>query len=521
VISKLHQTFRAARRAGTPIIAIRTLDPEATIQGLQAKVINRPDSKVQTPIIQWDRIRGFIHRNEEGLKAITQCIAGSNNPINPVDMTIEAEKMPFDPQTRMATNPIIFVLNAHTFFETSCPDRDAFIQGLWNLRIPYRDSLRSIVLLGPDFHFPPEISHDILLLNEPLPSDDEIRGIIKETITAYGKNIPSDDQLNEGVSALRGLVAWEAERATAMSLTKEGLQTSELWLKKKEMISAHPALSVWIGGQKFDDLGGLEAAKKRFRRIIKSKQPIRVIIWIDEIEKAMAGVGQESSGTSSDQLAVILSEMQDKLYTGALFLGIPGAAKSALAKAIANEAGCITIKLDLGASKGEGLVGQAENQIREAFKIIEAVGGIGGAFFVATSNDIRVVRPELKRRFKKGIWFFDLPTEQERDSIWDIYFNKYPEVNRKQKAKVDDRLWTGHEIETCVMTAWEEDVTLQEAAESIIPVAVSAKENIEMLRAEAAGRYNSVSYPGVYQLPTQGLQTSTPKNRRIARGELE
>ena len=70
----------------------------------------------------------------------------------------------------------------------------------------------------------------------------------------------------------------------------------------------------------------------------------------------MAGAGTDTSGTSTDQLGVLLTEIQEKKYNGAMFVGVPGAAKSACAKAIGNEMGIITIKLDLGGMK-HSLVG--------------------------------------------------------------------------------------------------------------------------------------------------------------------
>ena len=130
-------------------------------------------------------------------------------------------------------------------------------------------------------------------------------------------------------------------------------------------------------------------------------------------------------------------------------------------------------------------------------KIIEAVGGIGGAFFIVTSNDISVLKPELKRRFKKGIWYFDLPTKAERDIIWDLYIKKF-DLDPKQRSKVKDIDWTGAEIESCCETAWEENITLLEASQSIIPVAVSSRSMVENLRAEASNKYNDVAKPGVF-----------------------
>ena len=155
-------------------------------------------------------------------------------------------------------------------------------------------------------------------------------------------------------------------------------------------------------------------------------------------------------------------------------------------------------------------------------KIIEAVGGIGGAFFVMTSNDIRVIKPELKRRFRKGIWFFDLPSEEERGLIWNIYLSKYSDVSDYKRTPsggvegINDSVWTGAEIETCVSTAWEENVTLQEAAKGIIPVAVSGKDEVERLRSEASGRYNSASYPGAYVMPVLAKRARSNGARTVS-----
>lgn len=99
-------------------------------------------------------------------------------------------------------------------------------------------------------------------------------------------------------------------------------------------------------------------------------------------------------------------------------------------------------KLDLGALFG-GIVGESQARVRQAMKVIEAVGGDKGVFWIATSKDIRAIKPELKRRFKKGIWFFDLPDAAEKDAIWEIFFKKYPEVDRTQRKAVNDSGYHG------------------------------------------------------------------------------
>jgi hypothetical protein len=127
------------------------------------------------------------------------------------------------------------------------------------------------------------------------------------------------------------------------------------------------------------------------------------------------------------------------------------------------------------------------------------------------------VKPELKRRMKKGIWYFPIPTEEEKTVIVEIFKKKFPEVDASDWANVNSKDWTGFEVETCFQTADEEGCSLSEAARSIIPVAVSGKEQVEALNRDAHGRYNSVSYPGAFDKNQDILEEQfRQRDRKIA-----
>lgn len=487
----LIENFKLAKKAGTPLIAINSFDPEATIQQLQSNLLTE-----DIPIVQWDIIRGFQSRNDKGKEAIAEAMRGDELAYSkhPQDALVYAANMP--------QNTVIFFVNAGLHIK---PDKvkAEIVQAIYNLRDPFKFNGRIACLMGLSLSLPLELQQDVFVIDEKLPDDAQLRQIIVDITTENG--IPTtESDLEKAIDALRGLAAFPAEQAVAMSASRSGLDISKLWERKRQLINDTPGLSVWKGGQKFEDLGGLDSIKERFRRILGGKKAPRVVVWIDEIEKAMGGSNAsqgDSSGTSQDQLGVLLSEMQDKEYSGTMLVGVPGAAKSAFAKSVANEAEIITIKLDLGEMKGQ-FVGLSEERIRHAMKIIEAVGGPGGAFFIATSNDIRCVKPELKRRFKKGIWFFDTPTLAERQKIWEIHLRKaFGDAWADYMSELpEDAGWTGAEIESCVQTAWEEGISLKESAKTIIPVTISGAAEVERLRNEANGRYSSVVFDGPYKL---------------------
>jgi len=116
----------------------------------------------------------------------------------------------------------------------------------------------------------------------------------------------------------------------------------------------------------------------------------------------------------------------------------------------------------------------------------------------ATCNDISKLPPEFSRaeRFD-GVFFVDLPTEEQRQAIWKIYVHAYGlDVNQKLPA---DELWTGAEIKACCRLAALLDLPLTAAAHNVVPVAVTASESVERLRGWASGRCLSADQVGIYR----------------------
>jgi SpoVK/Ycf46/Vps4 family AAA+-type ATPase len=135
-------------------------------------------------------------------------------------------------------------------------------------------------------------------------------------------------------------------------------------------------------------------------------------------------------------------------------------------------------------------------------------------FFIATCNDVSKLPPEFSRaeRFD-GIFFLDLPDKAEKEAIWRIYFKKFD--IREDQVRPDDADWTGAEIRSCCRLARLLDVSLEEASRNVVPVAVTAAESVERLRAWAAGRCLSANEPGVYSRREQDASRS---RRRVSRG---
>jgi SpoVK/Ycf46/Vps4 family AAA+-type ATPase len=161
------------------------------------------------------------------------------------------------------------------------------------------------------------------------------------------------------------------------------------------------------------------------------------------------------------------------------------------------------------------LVGDSEQNIRAAMKVIDAVSQ-GRALYIATCNKIDALPPELKRRFTLGTFFFDLPTQEERDSIWAHYLKKFDLLTGKGKnsrEKIDDNGWTGADIFNCCNRAWMFKSSIEEAAKYATPICKTSPQAIESLRSIADGAFISANYEGLYQKTKQTVALTGSKRQ--------
>lgn len=118
-------------------------------------------------------------------------------------------------------------------------------------------------------------------------------------------------------------------------------------------------------------------------------------------------------------------------------------------------------------------------------------------FFIGTCNDAsQLPAPFARAERFDGVFFVDLPGSEQRERIWEIYLNHFG-IDKAQE-RPDDTNWTGAEVKSCCRLAALLDITLAEAAQNVVPVAVTSAEQIEHLRNWAAGRCLSADNPGLY-----------------------
>ncbi len=130
-----------------------------------------------------------------------------------------------------------------------------------------------------------------------------------------------------------------------------------------------------------------------------------------------------------------------------------------------------------------------------------------GVFVVMTSNDVSQLPPELTRAGRlDAIWFFGLPSIEERENILNIHLRKTgKKVSNAiiKKAAIEMDKYTGAEIELVVKSALrkaflnkietneDNGITLEileDAISEVVPVAISSREQIVSLERWAKNR---------------------------------
>ena len=485
------KTVQKMLAVSTPIITIDSGDHPHTV----TKLIEAIDA-TKRPIIGWDVINGFTPCGKLAEKALAE--------IDPKELAaakaggahaalVVAQKLP--------NGSILILDNVHWAW-----DKPPVMQALLNLREPFKATKRAAICLSYESAIPVDLQQSMSFVEDPLPSEETLKQTVGEIYkSALGADI-EDEDAQQVARELRGASPFRAEQLAAQSLTKSGIDRDRLRDNARKQINDTVGLSVESSEETFDSIGGLDAMREFLQKYFAGPRSPDVVVRIEEIEKALAGVGSESSGTSGDALGVMLTAMEDHRWTGILAYGVSGCGKSLVAKAAANQFGAKAIRLDLNACKA-GLVGESERQIRQAVDVLHAIGG-ERVFFIASMNQIASLPPELRRRFAAGTWYFDVPDADARKDIWRISCEAFG----IEHDGYDADMLTGADIRDIAQRAYELRCSCTEAAAYHVPLVKAAPDAISQSRSDASGRYLDASAGGAYRDPSSA---STSYDRSI------
>ncbi|HUT04442.1 MAG TPA: AAA family ATPase [bacterium] len=386
-----------------------------------------------------------------------------------------------------------------------------------------KTSYKTVIILSPVLNIPVELEKEISVLDVPLPTEQELRGIL-DSVVKQARRDPrltvdiSDDVVDKMVRATCGLTEEEAENAFAKALVNDGKFTEDdlpmIIREKKQIIRKTGVLEYYDLSETFDAVGGLSKLK----------------LWLTNRAEAFGAEAREFG----------LPEPK-----GLLLVGVQGCGKSLTAKAVASLWKLPLLRLDVGSLFGS-YIGTSEHNMRKAIKVAESLApailwldeiekgfsGVMGSgstdggttarvfatfltwlqektkpvFVVATANAINQLPPEMLRKGRfDEIFFIDLPTEQERESIIKIHLKKRKrDPTRFAVAELARGCagGSGAEIEQAIISALYEafaekrDISTQDVLRAFsesVPLSAMMREQIAAFRAWAKDRARPAS----------------------------
>lgn len=426
-------------------------------------------------------------------------------------------------------DPSVFVFcDLHAYFGGEHRAGDpALVRTVRETALEFRhgDVSRTLVITAPVRVIPPELDEVTHLLDFPLPTAAEIRGLLETMIdnNASGDGrirVDADDTARDQlVHAALGLSMAEAENAFARAMVNDGRLSGQdvpIVLDEKRQVVRKSGVLEFVRAEiDLDDVGGLNNLKR----------------WLSRRDGSWLG----------DARAYGLPAPK-----GVLITGVPGCGKSLTAKATAASWGLPLLRLDIGRIFS-GLVGSSEQNLRTAIATAEAVApcvlwvdeiekgfsnttgqGDSGTtarvfgtfltwmqekrhpvFVVATANNIDALPPEFLRKGRfDEIFFVDLPTAHEREVIWRLQLrSRATEANGLEAVASDDAAiaalvaasenHSGAEIEQSVVSALYEGFTtrgevtadvVRQVVDTMIPLAVTQAEEVQRIRTWATER---------------------------------
>lgn len=527
-LEEVKELFLKAKSVGHPLFIYETSSFKDSLKNIldflqhEKELLNKQLSKSKKTVfaktealpvhIVWSITRGFYSLDEtdkssESLAKLKNQKAGFPTP---PDFFADLNKLNDLPEGSTVT-----FLEADNFFlQYASPNalfRSNLSSSLRNVEEWFKLTGSSLILMGYCFIVPEEFTHAVIQLNEPNPTQEELEEIVGHVYQAAGLSVPTPAALRTFAFPLRGCSKSVAENFASLALEgkSKGVSIKKLWKLKEKEINATQGLRFMHSDVTLKDVGGLGAVKKQLVKIFKGKNPPLLVLFIDEVEKVFVhskNSERESSSVNADILAQWLETFSLQRWSMLLLDGVPGNAKSTIARAIANEfgdRGVIAIRADINATKGK-FVGDSERNIRLLLKRLTAIGG-NDVLVIAAGNNTFNLSEAFMSRVNYATWYVDLPFLEQRADIWAIKLKEHKLIDPAEYDRIDgitdpserieairahvgdllDKEYSGRDIDNVARNAYELNDSLQDAATVIIPQVVSRPEDINNSRNKA------------------------------------
>lgn len=265
---------------------------------------------------------------------------------------------------------------------------------------------------------------------------------------------------------------------------KAVLTADYIWQHKVELINRSPALTLYRGKETFDDLGGMQGMKDFAIRSLTSQCKVKAARARGIVIGGPPGTGKTAfckalgnmigrptlifdvgslKGSLHGQTEQNLREVIDICNSSGRIILFLDEVEKALAGAghdAQTSGGIMT-----------GVLGTMLSWMSDTTAEI---------YFIMSTNDIaKLPAPFIRAGRIDAVFHLDLPGADQKQKIWQIYLKKF---ELPEQDLPDDENWTGAEIESCCASACRLGIPLTEAYKYVVPVWKRIREEITATR---------------------------------------
>ena len=404
--------LEAIIRSRTPLIAVESNEEPQVV-----RMVRQIGQRLQLKAYRWTVT--------EGLQAFEPCDQPQQSVLKSQEVLnfIKAS----------GSHSLFVLLDFHPFLEDT-----VHVRFLKDIALSYSKRFSTVVVVGCALKIPEELRSFTAPFRLPLPTADELRGIVFDAAGEWGAEHGRRDvqTTNKAIDLLvrnlTGLTATDARRLALKAINDDGAiaesEMPEVMRAKYELLGRDSPLTFEYETAQFSEIGGMTRLRQ----------------WL-EVRKSFFVDGPQAHLDPP---------------RGVLLLGVQGCGKSLAAKAAAGIFGVPLLRLDFGVLYNK-YYGETERNLRKALETAEvmspcvlwmdeiekglAVGddddGLSrrllgalltwmserrkSVFLVATANDITRLPPEMVRKGRfDEIFFVDLPSTPNRHDILGIHLRK-------------------------------------------------------------------------------------------------
>jgi SpoVK/Ycf46/Vps4 family AAA+-type ATPase len=475
-------------RSRTPLIAVESNEEPQVV-----RLVRQIGQQLQLKAYRWTVT--------EGMQAFEPCDQPSQSVLKSQEILSYIKGS--------ASHSLFVLLDFHPYL-----DDTVHVRFLKDIALNYSKHYSTVVLVGATLQVPAELRQFTAFFRLPLPTTDELRGIVYDVAADWGAEhgrrevATTNKALDLLVRNLAGVTATDARRLARKAIDDDGAITEsdipEVMRAKYELLGRDSPLSFEYETAKFAEIGGMQ----------------RLRHWLDVRKSFFLEEGPEALDPPR----------------GVLLIGVQGCGKSLAAKAAAGIFGVPLLRLDFGVLYSK-YYGETEHNLRKALETGEVMApcvlwldeiekGLATGdqddglsrrvlgtlltwmserskpvFVVATANDIMRLPPEMVRKGRfDEIFFVDLPSPQNRRDILTIHLRKRsldPAGFDLAALTTATEGFSGSEIEQAIVSAMYTAHAQGRAAtqadllgeiQQTRPLSVLMAENVTGLREWAANR---------------------------------